>query len=141
MDSAPGRAVKRPRKCAAETPVLPRWRRLAIARLRPTGFHGAVAQLGERLNGIQEVRGSTPLGSTILPINILKMRCFSLTYPMATNSAHILKGPPGTIAQVAGSLTAKLISDTFRLNLLRRRWSAPAVRRWWSGRFQWTVTC
>lgn len=28
---------------------------------------GAVAQLGERLNGIQEVRGSTPLGSTIFP--------------------------------------------------------------------------
>ncbi len=27
---------------------------------------GAVAQLGERLNGIQEVRGSTPLGSTKL---------------------------------------------------------------------------
>ena len=26
--------------------------------------HGAVAQLGERLNGIQEVRGSIPLGST-----------------------------------------------------------------------------
>ena len=25
---------------------------------------GAIAQLGERLNGIQEVRGSTPLGST-----------------------------------------------------------------------------
>jgi hypothetical protein len=25
---------------------------------------GAVAQLGERLNGIQEVRGSTPLSST-----------------------------------------------------------------------------
>ncbi len=25
---------------------------------------GAVAQLGERLNGIQEVRGSIPLGST-----------------------------------------------------------------------------
>src|SRR5262249_37715771 len=28
---------------------------------------GAIAQLGERLNGIQEVRGSTPLGSTITP--------------------------------------------------------------------------
>ena len=28
------------------------------------GTFGAVAQLGERLNGIQEVRGSTPLGST-----------------------------------------------------------------------------
>ena len=26
---------------------------------------GAIAQLVERLNGIQEVRGSTPLGSTI----------------------------------------------------------------------------
>jgi hypothetical protein len=26
--------------------------------------HGAVAQLGERLNGIQEVVGSTPIGST-----------------------------------------------------------------------------
>jgi hypothetical protein len=28
---------------------------------------GVVAQLVERLNGIQEVRGSNPLGSTILP--------------------------------------------------------------------------
>ena len=27
------------------------------------GWQGAVAQLGERLNGIQEVRGSIPLGS------------------------------------------------------------------------------
>ncbi len=27
--------------------------------------YGAIAQLVERLNGIQEVRGSTPLGSTI----------------------------------------------------------------------------
>ena len=28
---------------------------------------GAIAQLVERLHGMQEVRGSTPLGSTILP--------------------------------------------------------------------------
>jgi hypothetical protein len=28
--------------------------------------HGAVAQLGERLNGIQEVEGSTPFSSTYL---------------------------------------------------------------------------
>ena len=27
--------------------------------------HGGIAQLGERLNGIQEVRGSIPLSSTI----------------------------------------------------------------------------
>jgi hypothetical protein len=31
--------------------------------LRVVGRDGAVAQLGERLNGIQEVRGSTPLSS------------------------------------------------------------------------------
>ena len=39
--------------------------------LNPTPFvreiisGGGLAQLGERLNGIQEVRGSTPLSSTI----------------------------------------------------------------------------
>ena len=27
-------------------------------------YYGVVAQLGERLNGIQEVRGSIPLSST-----------------------------------------------------------------------------
>ena len=32
--------------------------------LNLTSGNGAVAQLGERLNGIQEVRGSIPLGST-----------------------------------------------------------------------------
>ncbi len=34
---------------------------MGIPRASPVG---AVAQLGERLNGIQEVRGSIPLGST-----------------------------------------------------------------------------
>ena len=29
---------------------------------------GAIAQLGERLNGIQEVSGSIPLGSTKSPL-------------------------------------------------------------------------
>ena len=32
---------------------------------------GAIAQLGERLNGIQEVSGSIPLGST----NVIKELC------------------------------------------------------------------
>src|SRR5437867_9982048 len=36
-------------------------------------LHGAVAQLGERLNGIQEVDGSIPFGSTNL-INRLASR-------------------------------------------------------------------
>ncbi len=30
-----------------------------------TSFFGAIAQLGERLNGIQKVSGSIPLSSTI----------------------------------------------------------------------------
>jgi hypothetical protein len=35
---------------------------------------GAIAQLGERLNGIQEVRGSTPLGSTIFTLVTMNVR-------------------------------------------------------------------
>ena len=36
---------------------------------------GVVAQLGERLNGIQEVRGSIPLSSTIKNRRILRFFC------------------------------------------------------------------
>src|SRR4029453_5778737 len=35
--------------------------------LSPRRVYGAVAQLGERLNGIQEVAGSTPVSSTSPP--------------------------------------------------------------------------
>ena len=38
--------------------------KLKIAKIKKY-FIGAIAQLGERLNGIQEVGGSIPLGSTI----------------------------------------------------------------------------
>ena len=31
---------------------------------RPAAWYGAIAQLGERLHGMQEVSGSIPLGST-----------------------------------------------------------------------------
>ena len=31
-------------------------------------YRGAVAQLGERFNGIEEVRGSSPRSSTIIPV-------------------------------------------------------------------------
>ena len=37
---------------------------IALADLHPIPMCGAVAQLGERLNGIQEVIGSIPFGST-----------------------------------------------------------------------------
>ena len=36
----------------------------ALARAQKRGLRGAVAQLGERLNGIQEVDGSIPFSST-----------------------------------------------------------------------------
>jgi hypothetical protein len=42
---------------------------------------GAIAQLGERLNGIQEVSGSIPLGSTILkPLEFLAVKQRLFTY-------------------------------------------------------------
>jgi hypothetical protein len=34
--------------------------------VRTTIINGVLAQLVERLNGIEEVRGSSPLGSTLL---------------------------------------------------------------------------
>ncbi len=41
--------------------------------LRERRFYGAVAQLGERLHGMQEVVGSTPISSTkISHLNIGK---------------------------------------------------------------------
>ena len=36
-----------------------------VARFRFSNRHGGLAQLGERLDGIQKVRGSSPLSSTI----------------------------------------------------------------------------
>ncbi len=41
--------------------------------VRVRAHRGAIAQLGERLNGIQEVGGSIPPGSTIFPGNSLKL--------------------------------------------------------------------
>src|SRR5215813_626961 len=42
--------------------------------IRPLSSDGAIAQLGERLNGIQEVGGSTPPGSTSLrPLRGLRL--------------------------------------------------------------------
>ena len=47
---------------------------ISAATLHIVSQAGVVAQLVERLNGIQEVRGSNPLGSTIV-----KIRGFGLT--------------------------------------------------------------
>jgi hypothetical protein len=54
--------LERPSRHRAGNPMLdPLSRGRLYAASHPAG---AIAQLGERLNGIQEVRGSTPLGST-----------------------------------------------------------------------------
>ena len=51
----------------------------------PPAVLGAIAQLGERLNGIQEVSGSIPLGSTTAPAQgsshgiFAAVRCLPLT--------------------------------------------------------------
>ncbi|SOY46453.1 hypothetical protein CBM2587_A160330 [Cupriavidus taiwanensis] len=37
-------------------------------------YHGAIAQLGERLHGMQEVSGSIPLSSTKIQVSTLQFR-------------------------------------------------------------------
>jgi hypothetical protein len=55
--------VRRCEKCFGISARLPLIKVSRVA-IPPASSVGAVAQLGERLNGIQEVRGSIPLGST-----------------------------------------------------------------------------
>ena len=52
-----------------------RWCSQQLSSFLPLSFSlsGAVAQLGERLNGIQEVVGSIPIGSTIQFITYLNL--------------------------------------------------------------------
>ncbi len=47
---------------------------------------GAIAQLGERLNGIQEVRGSNPLSSTIRMIKQLMEYSISCFFMFCLNN-------------------------------------------------------
>ena len=55
--------------------------------------HGGVAQLGERLTGSQEVRGSIPLVSTIVNAKAfgISKAFFHATIPRATNHFHTNK--------------------------------------------------
>ena len=68
------------------------WESHKICRESNSGryLYGAVAQLGERLNGIQEVRGSIPLSSTspplIFPTNHLFTYLPCLNLPVRANS-------------------------------------------------------
>ena len=53
-----------------EQKVCSPWHRYVLS----AALFGVLAQLVERLNGIEEVRGSNPLGSTPLPLVISKIR-------------------------------------------------------------------
>ena len=44
---------------------------------------GAIAQLGERLNGIQEVRGSIPRSSTIIELKFYRNLMYELLLILA----------------------------------------------------------
>ena len=52
---------------------------------------GALAQLGERLHGMQEVSGSIPLGSTNLPcrdrLPLVVSKCFSARRPASWHNS------------------------------------------------------
>ena len=68
-----------------------------MLRLSPfDSSRGAVAQLGERLNGIQEVVGSIPIGSTINQITGMPFK-FS---PLSNCPCSVINGPSATIFSV-----------------------------------------
>jgi hypothetical protein len=54
--------------------------------VRTVSVNGVLAQLVERLNGIEEVRGSSPLGSMFLIWSELKNHTAQLTHPTDTFS-------------------------------------------------------
>src|SRR5215469_7601221 len=66
----------------------------------PSNWYGAIAQLGERLHGMQEVSGSIPLGSTNFrpsrAVNFLKNWCGrKLVEPSALACAALACGQGG----------------------------------------------
>ncbi len=65
---------------------------------------GAIAQLGERLNGIQEVRGSTPLGSTSFRCLFKTLRDpASASYCDARGNEPVSRSTPSSPADVRRS--------------------------------------
>gem|GEM_PF-5236732 len=74
---------------------------------------GAVAQLGERLNGIQEVRGSIPLSSTKESTDLAKAKSFLLRdggseqTGMGRASGGLLAAAAGLVALVFGSASRR----------------------------------
>ena len=77
-------------------------------------LHGGIAQLGERLNGIQEVRGSTPLISTSTESGLLsvdKSSDFCLYRIRRPYFSEDLPLPIARFRLLLGNLYAKKFSD------------------------------
>ena len=77
-------------------------------------LHGGIAQLGERLNGIQEVRGSTPLISTSIGSGLLsvdKSSDFCLYRIRRPYFPEDLPLPIARFRLLLGNLYAKKFSD------------------------------
>ena len=99
-----------------------------IGDLRYNTFRGGIAQLGERLHGMQEVRGSIPLVSTIstftdareilhpffLAINILSLcgRIFIARKNASLCDAYLSDGAPGGIRTLDPRLRRPLLYPT-----------------------------
>lgn len=65
----------------------------------PVPFYGAVAQSVERVNGIHEVRGSIPLGSTMTDTGVARSRCRSsaVEHPLGKGEVGGSMPPGSTI--------------------------------------------
>ena len=77
-------------------------------------LHGGIAQLGERLNGIQEVRGSTPLISTSTESGLLSVDKSSDLCLYRIRRPYFPEDLPLPIARfriLLGNLYAKKFSD------------------------------
>ena len=77
-------------------------------------LHGGIAQLGERLNGIQEVRGSTPLISTSIGSGLLSVDKSSDFCLYRIRRPYFPEDLPLPIARfriLLGNLYAKKFSD------------------------------
>lgn len=73
---------------------------LAVARIRSSFRRGPVAQLGARLNGIQEVTGSIPVRSTNSLISFGRWRTLAVLRHTATRLRPVASGhDPGQVHQ------------------------------------------
>lgn len=93
----------------------------AERRYSPSLVYGVIAQLVERLNGIEEVWGSNPHGSTILPfggiISRMGMRTCTIACPSAPpQRSHFRRALLGQIT--ASASTRSLLILLFLLHII-----------------------